>query len=110
MLQPKLNVINSAIASFNKAVSLNPDHPWIYNNRGLAYNNLEQYDLAIADFTRAIAFKPNYAQAYLNRGDAYARSGNITQSKQDLEQAANLFKQQNQPEQSQEIRELLQKF
>ncbi|MDJ0661873.1 MAG: tetratricopeptide repeat protein, partial [Crocosphaera sp.] len=42
-----------------------------YNNHGVNYSNLEEYQKAIADFTQAIELNPNYAEAYNNRGNAY---------------------------------------
>ena len=42
-----------------------------YNNRGVARESLEQYDLAIADYSEAIRIDPKYALAYRNRGDVW---------------------------------------
>ena len=36
-----------ALEDTNKAVELNPKNPEVYNNRGLVYHNLKQYDSAI---------------------------------------------------------------
>jgi tetratricopeptide (TPR) repeat protein len=44
-----------------------------YNDRGVTYADLRQYDLALADFTRAIEIKSNYGQAYSNRGNIYEK-------------------------------------
>jgi len=46
-----------------------------YNNRGLAYYELKQYDKAIKDFNKAIKLDPDHVVAYNNRGNArYARN------------------------------------
>jgi len=42
-----------------------------YNNRGLAYHELKQYEKAIADFSQAIKLDPAHVAAYNNRGNAY---------------------------------------
>ena len=42
-----------------------------YNNRGIAYGDLKQYDKAIADLTKVIELYPEPAKAYNNRGNAY---------------------------------------
>ena len=47
-----------------------------YNNRGIAYAKLGQYQRAIEDFNKAIRLKPDYADAYSNRGVAYLLQGN----------------------------------
>ena len=42
-----------------------------YNNRGLAYHELKQYEKAIDDFSQAIKMDPAHVAAYNNRGNAY---------------------------------------
>ena len=61
-----------AIASYTKALSINHNHPWAYNNRGNTYNDLQQYERAIADFNKAIEINPQNANAYNNRGNTYS--------------------------------------
>jgi tetratricopeptide (TPR) repeat protein len=46
-----------------------------YLNRGLAYNQLGQYDKAIADCTKAIELEPDLADAYYNRAIAHRKNG-----------------------------------
>ena len=47
-----------------------------YYNRGVAYDDLGQYQRAIQDSDTAIRLKPDYANAYNNRGIAFILSGN----------------------------------
>lgn len=49
----------------------------------------------IADYTQAIQINPQDALAYYNRGITYYKLGNLSQTRQDWEQAAALYKQQN---------------
>jgi tetratricopeptide (TPR) repeat protein len=42
-----------------------------YNNRGLTYHTLKQYEAAIADFTHAIELDPADVKPYFNRGLTY---------------------------------------
>ena len=42
-----------------------------YNNRGVAYHELKQYERAIEDFSKAIELNPNLADGYYNRGFTY---------------------------------------
>ena len=60
-----------AITSYNEAIKINPQHPWIYDNRGNIYYLLQQHELAIVDYTKAIELNPNYTDAYYNRGTTY---------------------------------------
>ncbi|MFM6200901.1 MAG: hypothetical protein ACKPE1_17480 [Dolichospermum sp.] len=48
----------------------------------------------IDDYNLAIKFNPNLAQAYGNRGFAKAQSGDNQGAREDLQQAAQLFKAQ----------------
>ena len=57
-----------ALADFNKAIQINPNHASAYNNRGIFYNEQKKWDLALADFNKAIQINPNDAQAYNHRG------------------------------------------
>ena len=64
------------------------DNNWlIYNNRGVAYNDLGNYRQAIEDYSRAIEIKPDYAEAYNNRGIAYNNLGNYRQAIEDYNRA-----------------------
>ena len=44
---------------------------FVYNNRGIAYFDLQNYEQAISDYNRAIEINPKYAEAYYNRGLLY---------------------------------------
>ena len=49
--------IEEAIDHYNKAISMKPDNVYqleSYNNRGIAYGKLGQYQRAIEDFNKAI--------------------------------------------------------
>ena len=59
---------DKAIADYNRALALEPNHRWAYVNRGNAYRRQQKYDKAIADYNRALALEPNHRWAYVNRG------------------------------------------
>jgi tetratricopeptide (TPR) repeat protein len=60
-----------AIEYLSEAIRLDPNYVFAYNNRGIAYGNLNQFDRAIADYDQTIRLDPNSALAYGNRGNAY---------------------------------------
>ncbi|MBD2290357.1 tetratricopeptide repeat protein [Microcystis wesenbergii FACHB-1317] len=60
-----------ALADYNKAIELNPNHANAYNNRGNLYQDLQKYELALDDFNKAIEINPNFAILYYNRGGLY---------------------------------------
>ena len=57
-----------ALELFDQALTINPDHPFVCNNRGNALKELKRYEEALASYDRAIALYPDYADAYNNRG------------------------------------------
>ena len=46
-----------------------------YSNRGISYDNMDQYPRAIEDFDKAIQLQPGDAAAYYNRGLVYDHLG-----------------------------------
>jgi tetratricopeptide (TPR) repeat protein len=61
-----------AIANYDKAIELSPNHADLYLNRGNAKYNLGEYQSAIYYYDRAIELEPNDA-VYNNRGKAKDR-------------------------------------
>jgi tetratricopeptide (TPR) repeat protein len=64
-----------AIADYDRAIALKPDHTNAHNNRGNALFQLGYYDVALASYDQAIALQPDYATAHNNRGSALNRLG-----------------------------------
>ena len=52
----------------------------IYNNRGLIYKELGQYDKAVEEFMKTVFLDLNYAKAYNNIGVVYYIQKNIEES------------------------------
>ena len=73
---------DSTDASYNKVN--------VYNNRGLIYAALGQYQEAIHDYNQAIELDPNHLYAYNNRGVAYAALGQYQEAIHDYNQAIEL--------------------
>jgi CHAT domain-containing protein/ribosomal protein S16 len=66
---------DEAIASYDRAIEIQPDLHQAWYNRGFALNNLERDDEAIASYNRAIEIKPDKHEAWLNRGFALNNLG-----------------------------------
>jgi tetratricopeptide (TPR) repeat protein len=66
-----------------------------YNNRGVAYVLIGQYDQAISDYTKAIEINPEFARAYNNRGVAYYFKGKYKKAWVDVSKAQSLGGQVN---------------
>jgi tetratricopeptide (TPR) repeat protein len=59
-----------ALASFDKALELQPDFYIAWGNRGTALDSLGRYEEAIASYDKALEFKPDSHNAWNNRGNA----------------------------------------
>ncbi|AKE65017.1 TPR domain protein, putative component of TonB system [Microcystis aeruginosa NIES-2549] len=99
-----------ALADFNKAIDINPNDADAYYNRGVLYHNQQKYELALADYTNAIDINPNHAEAYGNRGLLYAELKQTEKAKIDLQQAAILFRQQENMATYEKVMQLLQQL
>jgi tetratricopeptide (TPR) repeat protein len=79
-----------AIADYNQAIRINPNHAGSFSNRGVAHTRKGNYDRAIEDYDQAIRIKPTYVDAFTNRGVAYARKGDYDRAIQDYDEAIRL--------------------
>ena len=66
---------------------LDPDDAAAYNNRGISYDNLGQYQRAIEDYDKSIQLDPDDADNYINRGSAYSQLGQHQNSINDYTKA-----------------------
>ena len=62
--------MQEALASFDRALALQPASPESLNNRGSVLALLKRYDEGLASLNRALALKPDYAEAFSNRANA----------------------------------------
>lgn len=73
-------MLEEAIASHEKSVSINPRDAGANNNLGMAYAKKGRLDEAVSAYKRALAIKPRYADAYYNLGLAYAKKGRLDEA------------------------------
>ena len=69
------------------AVQLNPEHPELWIDRGLARAGLRSYRTAIADFTQALELDPDLVAAYTFRAAAHRYLDELDATAADLERA-----------------------
>lgn len=67
--------LDSAIASYNKALALNPGFALIYSKIGQAYFKKKDYDEAIDYFKRALEFDPEHTETLYRLGKVYGEKG-----------------------------------
>jgi tetratricopeptide (TPR) repeat protein len=59
-----------AIASYDKALEIQPDYYKALWYKGNALENLNRYEEAIASYDKSLEFNPNYYYSWNNRGNA----------------------------------------
>ena len=57
---------DKAIADFNQALAINPNHVASYGNRGNAWREKGEYNNAIADYNQSLAINPNCTESHNN--------------------------------------------
>ncbi|MEO7984256.1 MAG: tetratricopeptide repeat protein [Bacteroidota bacterium] len=77
---------DESIKYYDKIITLVPNDPELYFNRGAAKGMLMNNEGCITDYDKAIALKPDYMEAYANRGVAkinlLTTKGNIQPTKE----------------------------
>jgi tetratricopeptide (TPR) repeat protein len=81
--------LEEAVKDCSKAISLDGDNMYSYEQRGLAYLRLGQYPEAIADYGEVLK-KYRGPEALYGRGLARIRSGDPTGGKEDIAAAARI--------------------
>jgi tetratricopeptide (TPR) repeat protein len=81
---------DSAIASFSKAITAEPNNADTYRDRAKSYDAKGDHDRAIADYTKAIEIAPGDAIVYRKRADAYRDKGALDKAVADYSKAIEL--------------------
>ncbi len=81
----ELGRAEEALADFDRACALAPDHAALRNDRGHLRLELGLWQQAAADFTRAIELDPTMLAAYNNRALVQARQGDLAGAIADLD-------------------------
>ena len=70
--------LHKAIEDYSRAIRYAPDsnnRAKMYNDRGIAYYGLRQYEKALSDFEQALALDPNHDSAGVNRAEMFKLLG-----------------------------------
>jgi tetratricopeptide (TPR) repeat protein len=71
---------DEAIASFTKAIELDPKLALAHNNVGFALGSQGKVDEAIACYKKAIQLDPKYVNAHFNLGKALSKKGKVNEA------------------------------
>jgi tetratricopeptide (TPR) repeat protein len=74
----KAKRIDAAIADFDRAIALNPNHAKAWLNKGAVFSAQNQADSALVCFDRALRIEPNLFAAWSDRGGIRARKGDLS--------------------------------
>ena len=77
----------AAIKEYGRALELNPDFYFVYNDLGLAYKKLGRNAESVAAFDAALRIKSDYHMALNNRGIMHDRMGNPEAAEADFNAA-----------------------
>jgi tetratricopeptide (TPR) repeat protein len=99
-----------ALAQLSKAIEVNPKNEFAYLIRGTIYGDKKQWDLALTDLDRAIELDPKLATAYFGRGVTHYSSGNRENAIADLKKAAQLYREQKDTKNYQQVTDILKKI
>ena len=80
---------DSALAEYDRALSLDSFQVQAFVNRGLVREVLHDTEKAIEDYTKAIKNQPSYADAYIKRAATYKSLGKFKQALADYTAAIN---------------------
>jgi tetratricopeptide (TPR) repeat protein len=70
VVQWQLGRLREALSSYDKALTLNPDHADAWSNRGVTLYSLKRFEEALSSYDKALAINPGDPQAWSNRGAA----------------------------------------
>ena len=68
VVQSSLGKKDTALASYDRALAVQPDYAEALSNRGLTLHQLKRFEDALASYDRALTVRPDYAEALSNRG------------------------------------------
>jgi tetratricopeptide (TPR) repeat protein len=86
----KMNRLEEALASYDRAIALKPDHAEAHNNRGVVLQELKLYGEALASYDRAIAVNATYGEAHNNRGTVLMSLGRMPEAERMFQRALEL--------------------
>ena len=66
-----------SIDAFHSVLETEPDNADVYNNLGVAYSCVSDFEHAETYFIKALELDPQLAQAYINLSDLYYKAGDL---------------------------------
>lgn len=73
---------DGAIASYNEALRLDPENPYIYNLKGYSLFKAHRFDQASKTLKQSVELDENYAWGYFDLARSYCAEGKFDEAKQ----------------------------
>ncbi|MEM7583652.1 MAG: tetratricopeptide repeat protein, partial [Acidobacteriota bacterium] len=86
--QEQAGEIDQAIATFERAISLDPDLEFLHHHLGRTLLNAKRYEAAEAAFEAALEIDPRFSQAWLSLAELALHRGRPADERKVLERAA----------------------
>lgn len=80
LLRDGLKDLPEAIASYEKAVQINPSFYHAWRDLGFAYSQNQQHDRAIESFERAVSINNNDYKTWVGKGIALSSLGRVDEA------------------------------
>ena len=68
-----------------KPFASNRDYAEAYHYRGIAFDDIDEYDLAIEDYNYAIRLRPDHVSTFRDRGISYENKGDLKKANEDYQ-------------------------
>lgn len=85
--EESMNDTESAIRSYQQALTIWPDYPEAYYHMGKAHLNNDQLQQAVSAYKQALAVRPTFANAWYGLGLAYVRTNHTDSARLSLQSA-----------------------
>jgi superkiller protein 3 len=86
----KLGRYEEALQAIDKALELNPDNSYAWNNKGIALRNLGRHEEALQAYDKALELNPDYSNAWYNKGIALYNLGRHEEAQRASKKASEL--------------------
>jgi tetratricopeptide (TPR) repeat protein len=77
--------LEAGLADLNKAIKLQPNYIYAYQDRGEIYRKRNEPEKALADFNKAIKMSEQFSPAFRSRGLVLLSQGKDTEAQRDFE-------------------------
>ncbi len=83
----QLKKYEEAITQWEKAINLNPNYHFGFNNLGNAYFAINKFDSALQNYNRALEINNKYYEAFYNKGNVFFKLNELNKALENYQQS-----------------------